>query len=130
MEITTWHEKGAKPVTVLELRGDLTANEPLESLAQDQFQSGMRDLVLDLSNVNYISSAGLRVIHTVYMMLRSADPADEASAVRDIARGVYKSPHLKLVRPSKNGMKALSTAGYDIFLAIFDTASQAVNSFK
>jgi hypothetical protein len=34
------------------------------------------------------------------------------------------------VKPTKNGRKALSTAGYDIFLDIFDTNSQAVASFK
>ncbi len=130
MEITTWHETGAVPVTILQLRGDLTASEPLESRAQEVFRDGTRDLVLDLSKVNYISSAGLRVIHSVYMLLRSADPNDEASAVRDIARGIYKSPHLKLVKPSKNGMKALSMAGYDMFLDIFNSVPDAVKSFK
>lgn len=130
MEITTWHETGAVPVTVLQLRGDLTANEPLEGRARELFRDGTRDVILDLSNVNYISSAGLRVIHSVYMLLRSADPDDDATAVRDIARGVYKSPHLKLVKPSKNGMKALSMAGYDMFLDIFNSVPDAVKSFK
>lgn len=130
MEITTWHETGAVPVTVLQLRGDLTANEPLEGRARELFRDGTRDVILDLSNVNYISSAGLRVIHAIYMLLRSADPNDDATAVRDIARGVYKSPHLKLVKPSKNAMKALSMAGYDMFLDVFSSVPDAVKSFK
>lgn len=130
MEITTWHETGAVPVTVLQLRGDLTASEPLEGRVRELFRDGTRDLILDLSNVNYISSAGLRVIHSIYMLLRSADPHDEATAVRDIARGIYKSPHLKLVKPSRNGMKALTTAGYDMFLEIHKNVPASVNSFK
>lgn len=130
MEITTWNESAAVPVTIIQVKGDLTANEPLESRAQTAFAEGARDVVLDLRQVKYISSAGLRVIHTVYMLLRSADAVDEETAARGIARGTYKSPHLKLVKPSKNGFKALTTAGYDIFLEIHDTVQQAVASFK
>ena len=87
-------------------------------------------LVLDLSHVPYISSAGLRAIHTVYMLLRDADTNEAANAVQGIAHGTYKSPHLKLVKPSKNALKALSTAGYDMFLEIHDSIPAAVQSFK
>ena len=130
MEITTWTEAAAIPVTVMQVKGDLTANEPLESQARSAFAEGTRDIVLDLSKVQYISSAGLRVIHAIYLLVRSADAADEESAARGIARGTYKSPHLKLVKPSKNGMKALSTAGYDLFLEMHDSLARAVASFQ
>lgn len=130
MEITTWHETLGKPVTILQVNGDLTASEPLETHARQAFADGARDIVLDLSHVNYISSAGLRVIHTIYLLLRGADPQDEETATRGIARGTYKSPHLKLVNPSKNGLKALTTSGYDIFLDIIDSVPEAVASFK
>jgi anti-anti-sigma regulatory factor len=129
MEITSWHETGKQLVTVLQLKGDLVAEEPLEARARAAFAEGARNVVLDLSHVPFISSAGLRAIHTLYMLLRDADAVDAASAVHDIARGVYKSPHLKLVNPTKNGMKALSTAGYDMFLDIHDTVPAAVRSF-
>ena len=130
MEITTWHETSGKPVTILQVKGDLTASEPLETQARQAFNDGARNMVLDLSHVNYISSAGLRVIHTIYMLLRGADPQDEETATRGIARGTYKSPHLKLVNPSKNGLKALTTSGYDIFLDILGSVPEAVASFK
>lgn len=130
MEISSWQETGQVPVTILQLKGDLTAEEPLTSKAQTAFQDGARDIILDLGSVPYISSAGLRAIHTIYMLLRSADPQDEETAVRGITRGTYKSPHLKLVSPSRNGMKALTTSGYDIFLDIHDNIPEAVASFK
>ncbi len=130
MEILSWRETGQVPVTILQVKGDLTAEEPLESDARVAFQDGARDIVLDLSHVPYISSAGLRAIHVLYMLLRSADPGDEEAAARGIARGTYKSPHLKLVKPSKNGMKALTTAGYDMFLELFDDVPAAVATFK
>lgn len=130
MEITSWRETGHVPVTILQLRGDLATEEPLEGRARAAFADGARNMVLDLSGVPYISSAGLRAIHSLYMMLRSADAGDEASSTRGIARGTYKSPHLKLVNPSKNALKALSTAGYDMFLDIHATIPAAVQSFE
>ncbi|HEY1410049.1 MAG TPA: STAS domain-containing protein [Promineifilum sp.] len=129
MEITSWQELGKVPVTILQLKGDLTSNEPLESRAKAVFQDGARNLVLDLGQVPYISSAGLRAIHIIYSMLKGADPEDEKAAVRDIVQGRYKSPHLKLVNPTKNAMKALSTAGYDMFLEVHDDVPAAVHSF-
>jgi hypothetical protein len=129
MDITSWRETGHVPVTILQLKGDLVAEEPLESRARAAFADGARNLILDLSEVPYISSAGLRAIHSLYMLLRNADAGDAAAATQGIARGSYKSPHLKLVKPSKNGLKALTTAGYDMFLDIYDTIPTAVQSF-
>lgn len=130
MEVISWRETGHVPVTILQLKGDLTAEEPLESQARLAFQDGARNVILDLSHVPYISSAGLRAIHVIYMMLREADPQDSAAAALGIARGTYKSPHLKLVNPSRNGLRALTTAGYDIFLDMFDDIPTAVTQFR
>ena len=130
MDIKSWQETGQIPVTILQLKGDLITEEQLVDKAQAVFQEGARDIILDLGGVPYISSAGLRAIHVIYMLLRSADPQDEETAVRGIARGTYKSPHLKLVKPSRNGLKALTTSGYDLFLDIHYSIPKAVASFK
>jgi hypothetical protein len=130
MEVTTWRETGAVPVTVLQVKGDLTAAEPLVGRAQAAFEDGARNMAIDLSQVNFISSAGLQAIHVIYMMLRGADAREDQAAVSGIVSGDYKSVHLKLVNPTRNGRKALSTAGYDMFLEIYDTISSAVGSFQ
>jgi ABC-type transporter Mla MlaB component len=129
MQIDVVHEQGNVPVTVLRLNGDLTAEEPLLSQARAAYAEGARNMVLDLSKVPYISSAGLRALHSIYLFLRDADPSDSAQAVSGIAHGTYKSPHLKLLSPTKNGAKALSVAGYDMFLDIFDAYPKAIASF-
>jgi anti-anti-sigma factor len=127
MDITSWRETGQVPITILQLKGDLDAEEALVARARAAFADGARNLVLDLSQVPYISSAGLRAVHTIYMLLR--DDNEAAIASQGVARGTYKSAHLKLVKPSKNALKALSTAGYDMFLEIHDTVPAAVQSF-
>ena len=130
MEVISWRETGHVPVTILQLKGDLAAEEPLESQARQAFQDGARNMILDLTHVPYISSAGLRAIHLIYMRWREADPDDSAKAALGIARGTYKSPHLKLVNPSRNGRRALTTAGYDMFLDMLDDISTAVAQFQ
>lgn len=130
MDITVSQEEGRVPVTVFQLQGDLIHEEPLQSRIREAYDSGTRNLLLDLREVPYISSAGLRVLHTIYNLLNSEDNEDGGQTVRrGIASGSYKSPHLKLLRPSKNAMKALSIAGYDMFLDIHEDQREAVAAF-
>lgn len=129
MEITVSHEDGRVPVTVFHLKGDLIHEEPLQSSIQEAYDAGARNALLDLREVPYISSAGLRVLHYVYNLLNESDSEGGETVRRGIAQGSYKSPHLKLLRPSKNAMKALSIAGYDMFLDIHDDEKEAVAAF-
>ncbi len=130
MEITVSQAEGRVPVTILHLNGDLVHEEPLQSRIKEAYEAGARDLLLDLRQVPYISSAGLRVLHYVYNLLGEADGEEGGQSVRrGIASGDYKSRHLKLLRPSKNAMKALTIAGYDMFLDIHDNQQQAVAAF-
>lgn len=129
MDVSMYHEAAKVPVTVFHLKGDLAGEEPLLSRAREAFAGGDRNFVLDLSDVPFVSSAGLRAIHAIYMMLRDADPEDAAGASKGLARGTYKSPHLKLLNPTKNATKALSVAGYDMFLETYTDRKKAVDSF-
>lgn len=130
MDISVSQEEGRVPVTIFHLEGDLVHEEPLRSHVQDAYDEGARNVLLDLKGVPYISSAGLRVLHYVYNLLNSDEDEEDGRTVRrGIASGDYKSPHLKLLRPSKNAMKALSIAGYDMFLDIHENQKEAVAAF-
>jgi anti-anti-sigma factor len=130
MEIAVKQEQGNVPVTVFQLKGDLTAEEPLRSEAEAAYNNGIRYLLLDLTNVQYISSAGLRALHHTYTLLREQETAAQTDAVpRGILAGTYHSPNLKLFKPSKNAMKALSIAGFDMFLEVHDDYKKALASF-
>lgn len=130
MEIAVKQEQGKVPVTIFQLKGDLTAEEPLRSQVEAAHNSGTRYLLLDLTNVQYISSAGLRALHHIYTLLREQGTAAQANAIpRGILAGTYHSPNLKLLKPSKNALKALSVAGFDMFLEIHDDYKKALASF-
>ena len=131
-EISAMQEAGKKPVTVFHIHGDIDTNtfQRLEEKAKGSFQEGMRDLLLDLSEVNFISSAGLRALHTIYMMLRSAagDESDEMVS-KGIMDGSYKSHHLKLLNPSQNVQLAMKTAGFDMYIESLFDREAAISSF-
>lgn len=128
-DIAVSHEQGRVPVTVFHLQGDLSHEEPLQSRAKELYESGTRYLLLDLTDVPYISSAGLRGLHQVYMLLRNSADESDQDVKQGIAAGTYKSPHLKLLKPSKHAAKALSVSGYDMFLEIHKDLASAVASF-
>jgi hypothetical protein len=131
VEISVSQEEARVPVTVFQLKGELSSEEPLASLAQDAYDNGARYLLLDLTKVSYISSSGLRAIHQVYYMFRGPLSDESEQEVRQgIISGSYKSPTLKLLKPSKNALKALSVSGYDMFLEIHKKRANAIASFE
>jgi hypothetical protein len=130
VEILVSREQGRVPVTVFHIKGDITQADELQKLAQDAFEQGDRYLLLDLGEVPFIGSWGLRALHVIYMLLRSDAPDEKDEVVRPGLRdGTYKSRHLKLLKPSETVMKALSLAGYDMFLEIHHDLKEAVASF-
>jgi hypothetical protein len=130
MDIVVSQEQGRVPVTVFHLKGDLTSVEQLKAHAQEALDAGTSSLLLDLTEVPYISSRGLQALHHLYMLLRSQSPDDSDEAAKaGMLAGTYKSPHLKLLNPSKSATKALSLAGYDMFLEVHHDLKMAVASF-
>jgi hypothetical protein len=83
-----------------------------------------------MEKIPYLSSAGLRVIHEAFIRLRSASgDVTDGEMRKGINDGTYKSPHLKLLKPGPNARKALETAGFDMYLDIFDDLDAAIATF-
>lgn len=130
MDIVVSEETGAVPVTIFVLEGDLLHEEPLLSAAKEAYRQGARHMLIDLEKVPYISSAGLRALHEIYRLLEGeSDAAAEQAVRKGIASGRYTSPHLKLLKPSKNALRALSVAGFDMFLDVHHERRAALDSF-
>ncbi len=132
LSIMTEEMQGRVPVTILHLKGDLDGNtyEQLQKKADDVFQAGTRYLILDLSQVPFISSAGIRGLHYVFNLLRTDSVSESDQAIsKGLRDGTFKSPHLKLLSPNKNVANLLKVTGYDMFLEVHYSLSEAVKSF-
>ena len=66
--------KTVEQVTVVEIAGDIDGKTALEVREQvsAQVQPGVK-MILDMSQVNYMSSAGLRMLLATYRQIRSND---------------------------------------------------------
>lgn len=132
MKIDISQKTGRVPVTIFRISGEIAAGsyKELEQQADEAFEAGMRDLLLDLTDVTLLSSSGLRAIHHIFTLLRTESPEDSDDTVRKGVRaGTYRSPHLKLLRPSPTVRKALEVSGFDMFLDVHSDLKEAVDSF-
>jgi ABC-type transporter Mla MlaB component len=124
--------QGRVPVTIFHLKGDLDGNtyEQLQKKADEVFQAGTRYLILDLSQVPFISSAGIRGLHYVFNLLRTDSVLESDQAIsKGLRDGTFKSPHLKLLSPNQNVGNLLKVTGYDMFLEVHYNSDDAVKSF-
>lgn len=132
MQIVVSQEQGRVPVTVFHLSGEIDASsyQELERQAREAYQAGCRALLLDLAKVTYMSSAGLRALHTIFTIFRAATPEQsDAEVRRGVAAGTFKSAQLKLLNPKPAVLDVIRTAGFDMFLEIHHKLKDAVASF-
>jgi anti-anti-sigma factor len=126
--ITAEQENGTPSVTIFHINGDIDTNtyRTLEEAARQAYEGGTRFLLLDLSQVDYVSSAGLRGFHAIYKMLQEGSEEQVGQGLLD---GSYKSRHLKLLNPNQNVRYSLKMSGFDMYIDSFDDRMKALASF-
>ncbi len=132
MDVAVMQDQGRVPVTVFQLKGDLNAAtyQQFQDRAREAIQGGSRYLLIDLSGVRYISSAGMRALTQIFNWLGAdASPEGERALNEGVKAGTFRSHHLKLLNPTSNVLEALKTAGFDMFLEIHKDRKKAVESF-
>jgi anti-anti-sigma factor len=136
MNISVSQASGNVPVTVIKLDGQLDGQnfQELISKAQELHATGARDFLLDLSELTYISSAGLVALHSVALMARGEElPEMEGgwAAYRSMGRsgeaGVQK--HVKLLNPRSEIMSVLDMVGFSRVFEIYTDREEALKSF-
>jgi anti-anti-sigma regulatory factor len=136
MEISVSTQSGRVDVTVLALTGELDGQtyQELIKRARELHAAGVRDLLLDLGGLTYISSAGLVAIHTVALLLRgeaipdSEDGWASMKSVKKSTDGGMES-HIKLLNPQPEVRSVLEMVGFDHAFEIHTDLGAAVNSF-
>lgn len=136
MQITVSSQQGNVPVTVIQPHGDVDASNFTELVkkAEALHKEGARDFLIDLSDVAYMSSAGLVALHSISIMLRGEKPADPKSGWaalksmdRSRERGMQK--HVKLLSPQQYVAETFEKAGFTQFFEVFTDLKKAVASF-
>jgi anti-anti-sigma factor len=134
MEIKVSTESGRVPVTVLHVDGNIDSSsyEQFQSTAKKLIDAGTRYILVDLTHAPFVSSAGLRALHTLFNELRTRNPEANLSddqIKKGISAGTYKSPHLKLLNLSPETRSAFETSGFDMYIDTFTDRNAALASF-
>ena len=107
-------QQGNIPVTVFHIqdRINLGNYKMMEQAARDAYESGTRNLIIDLSASESLTSIGIRALVVIHKMLSTEG-----------------SNHLKLAGVIPPIREMLQIAGITQFMEIYDTVDEAVNSF-
>jgi anti-anti-sigma factor len=132
MQLKISTEKARLPVTVVHVEGniDSASYESFLSGVEESINAGARHILIDLTHVPFVSSAGLRAFNMLLNRLRTLTPdVSDEEMRKGINAGTYKSPHLKLLSPSKETMMTLDSSGFDMFIQVFQDLKSALASF-
>jgi anti-anti-sigma factor len=115
LQIGISREDGEKQIAVMRLAGSLDANtqSQLEVKAKEAIDGGAEYLILDMSGVDYLGSAGMRAIHAITNQLSPDQPG-------------MRSDRLKVLNPSPAAAKVFKTLGFDTFIDIHDSVDEAI----
>ncbi len=136
MDINVEQVQDKATITILKLRGDLDGSNyrKLIEKAQEVYKSGGKNLMLDMSELNYMSSAGLVALHAISKLLQGEalpDPDAGWEAFHSIERDQDAGRHaqLKLLNPHGRVDQTLELSGMKEFFDIFTDRSAAIASF-
>lgn len=136
MQISLSQQQGRVPVTILHLAGDFDASNYTDVIrrAQELYDGGARDLVIDLGKVPYMSSAGLMSLHTVSLIfsgqsMQSGSSGRPVFRALDLQRDQAAREHVKLLNPQPAVDQVLDTVGLKQFFQVFSDLDSAVKSF-
>lgn len=136
MNISVSQVQGKIPVTVLKLDGQLDGQtyQELINKGREAYAQGWHDFIVDMSDLSYISSAGLVALHSLALLVKGeAMPDTEAgwAAYRSMGRtsSSGKQTHVKLLNPRPEVNSVLEMVGFTAAFDIFTDLDEAVASF-
>jgi anti-anti-sigma regulatory factor len=139
MQISMERLSNDPPVTLIRLQGDLDASSYRQVIAAGQtlYNSGGRYLLLDLSEVEFMSSSGLVALHSIALIFRGEKTPDleqgwsAMHAVADYVEGTsVTEKYFKLLNPTTRVMQTLEKTGFNQTFEIFTDREQALASFS
>jgi anti-anti-sigma factor len=118
LKITSEQVQAAVPVTVLQVRGwlDAQSEEQLLAVARTAFEEGARYILIDMSELDTITSAGIRSLQKIYQMYT---PKEDR----------LKIAHLKLCNAPPQIYNVLGITGFLHNIPMYESLQAALDSF-
>ena len=123
-------------VAVIQLHGAMNGKK-LVAEAQKLYDAGTRNLVLDMSELTFISSAGLSALHHTALMYRGEAQStfkEDRTAIHAMRKeresGFHFQENVKLLNPSEAIQEVLDIVGFKAFFEIFTDLDAAMASFQ
>ena len=122
-------------VAVLELEGELDASNYRELVAAGEqlYGEGVRTLVLDLKDLEYMSSSGIVALHSLALVYRGEAPHDPDAgwealhAVRADADRGDRHDELRLAAPNEEIDVVLDRTGMKQIMPVFADRAAAID---
>lgn len=137
MQITFSKQEGNVPVTVMHLMGDIDSSTYTDVInkAQETYDNGARDLLIDLSKVPYVSSAGLMSLHSVVKIFsgqsaQARDGGRPSFGAINQERDAAVRAHVKILAPQPAVEQVLEMVGLTAFFEIHTDLEAALKSFQ
>lgn len=118
LKITIEQRQAAVPVTVFSIRGwlDGQSEEQLLVAARNAYEGGARYLLMDMGDLDTITSAGIRAIQKLYQMYT---PKEDR----------FKIAHLKLCNAPPQIYNVLGITGFLQNIPMYVSQEDALQSF-
>ena len=137
MTIKLERAQGDTPVAILSIQGDLDASNYKEVInaAKGAHQDGLQYLLIDMSEVPFMSSSGLIALHSIALLMRGEEPPDpeygwEAFHALDRDRDSGVQTKVKLLNPQPRVEQSLKITAMNEFFEIHTDLDTAIASFK
>jgi anti-anti-sigma regulatory factor len=136
MNISFSKAAGRVPVAVIRVDGQLDGQSYMGLIdkAKELYGEGARDFLIDLTDLTYISSAGLVALHSIALLTRGEELPDTESGwstYRSVGKtsAAGMQDHIKLLNPRDEIRSVLEMVGFDRVFAVFADFDEAVKSF-
>lgn len=134
MEIEVSIHEAQEPVAVMIIKGNVDASNYVEMVnkAQEIYKKPVHNLILDLSGVPFISSAGLVAIHKISLIYSGGqqEVEQEGKETRpDFTHNANARKRVKLLSPQPGVDQILEVAGLKLFFKVFRDLESAIQSF-
>ncbi|HMZ06644.1 MAG TPA: STAS domain-containing protein [Anaerolineales bacterium] len=124
-------------VTIMHIIGDVDSSTYTDVIkkSQEAYDEGVRDLLLDMEKVPYVSSAGLMALHSV-ARIYAGHSLSNPDGGRPIFRAINPREdgsareHVKLMALQPAVSQVLDVVGLGMFFEVYGDLESALSSFK